>query len=155
MKSTTSRPGLAGHPGNAAFAASLLGAALLGSAAFATSAAAQEVYLRAAEPLPPGTVIIEEPGEGPGYLPPGYLAPGGHVIVREAPPRVVVREAPARVIVTDPVGGPYAREVYVRRPAPPEALPEPYYGEAPYGGDCRTVERQSRAGLVTVSTVCD
>ncbi|MCK0208077.1 hypothetical protein MWN33_08545 [Starkeya koreensis] len=129
-------------------------AALLGTAVLAASpASAQEVYVRGPAPLPPGTVIVEEPGYGPGYGP-GYLAPGGHVIVREATPPVVVREAPQRVIVTDPMGGPYAREVYVRRPAPPEPLPGGYYDDA-YDGGCRTLERQTRSGLVTVSTVCD
>lgn len=125
-------------------------AAVLGAVTLAASpASAQEVYVRGPGPLPPGTVIVEEPGYAPGYLP-----PGGHVIVREAPPRMVVREAPERVIVTDPMGGPYAREVYVRRPAPPEPMPGGYYDEA-YDGGCRTMERQTRTGLVTVSTVCD
>jgi len=140
MKSTTSSLGLA----------TCIGAAVFGAATLASPATAQEVYLRGPGPLPPGTVIIEEPGYGPGYLP-----PGGHVIVREAPPRVLVPEAPERVIVTDPMGGPYAREVYIRRPAPPDAVPDGYYDDGPTGGGCRTVERESRSGLVTVSTICD
>lgn len=107
-----------------------------------TPGLAQELYVRSAEPVGPGVVVVEEPG---------YLGAGERVIVREAPAPVIVEDAPERVIVTEPADGPFAREVYVRRtPLPPEPVPHGFYD-----GGCQTVERQSRSGIVTVGTVCD
>ncbi|MCJ8144701.1 hypothetical protein MKI84_17395 [Ancylobacter sp. A5.8] len=94
-------------------------------------------------------------------LPPPGMDDRGHVfvpperiIIREAP--MVVREAPARVIVREPIGGPYANEVYVREAGPRDLAPlPPDEVSRGFDEDCRTVERETRSGLITVSTVCD
>lgn len=121
-----------------------LAAALGVSTLAATPGLAQELYVRSAEPVPPGVVVMEQQ--------PTYLAPTRRVIVQEPAP-VVVQEVPAeprRVIVTEPAPAPMAREVYVREAAP---LPPAEVIDNGYG--CRTLERESMSGITTVSTVCD
>ena len=119
-------------------------AAAIGVCALSSAGFAQEYYVRTAEPMG-GPVIIEEPG--PGYV---VEAPRERVIIREAP--VVVREAPQRVIVQEPMGGPYANEVYVREPAP---LPPREVRNGFYDDGCQPVQRQTRSGFVTVGMACD
>lgn len=121
-----------------------LAAALGVSTLAATPGLAQELYVRSAEPVPPGVVVMEQQ--------PTYVAPTRRVIVQEPAP-VVVQEVPAeprRVIVTEPAPAPMAREVYVREAAP---LPPAEVIDNGYG--CRTLERESISGVTTVSTVCD
>ncbi|ADH90371.1 hypothetical protein Snov_3096 [Ancylobacter novellus DSM 506] len=121
-----------------------LAAALGVSTLAATPGLAQELYVRSAEPVPPGVVVMEQQ--------PTYVAPTRRVIVQEPAP-VVVQEVPAeprRVIVTEPAPAPMAREVYVREAAP---LPPADVIDNGYG--CRTLERESISGITTVSTVCD
>lgn len=121
-----------------------LAAALGVSTLAATPGLAQELYVRSAEPVPPGVVVMEQQ--------PTYVAPTRRVIVQEPAP-VVVQEVPVeprRVIVTEPAPAPMAREVYVREaaPVPPAEVIDNGYG-------CRTLERESISGITTVSTVCD
>ncbi|MFT0862094.1 hypothetical protein [Ancylobacter sp. G4_0304] len=122
-------------------------AAALGALALsATPGAAQQTYVEGyyIQLPPPG---MDDRGHV--YVPPKRE----RVIVREAP--VVVREAPSRVIIREPADGPYANEVYMREaprelaPLPPREVSSGFYDE------CRTVERQTRTGLITVGTVCD
>ena len=119
-------------------------AAAIGVCALSSAGFAQEYYVRTAEPMG-GPVIIEEPG--PGYV---VEAPRERVIIREAP--VVVREAPRRVIVQEPMGGPYANDVYVREPIP---LPPREVSNGFYDDGCQPVQRQTRSGFVTVGMACD
>ena len=116
----------------------------------ATPTVAQEVYLGA----PPSgrTVIIQERG----YVVP----PEPRVIIREpvspGPGQVIVREAPERVIVTEPVGGPYENDVYVREVAP-DVLPLETVGprvRRGIGEDCQIMERETSTGLLQVSEWC-
>lgn len=121
-----------------------LAAALGVSTLAATPGLAQELYVRSAEPVPPGVVVMEQQ--------PTYVAPTRRVIIQKPAP-VVVQEVPAesrRVIVTEPAPTPMAREVYVREAAP---LPPAEVIDNGYG--CRTLERESISGITTVSTVCD
>lgn len=121
-----------------------LAAALGVSTLAATPGLAQELYVRSAEPVPPGVVVMEQQ--------PTYVAPTRRVIVQEPAP-VVVQEVPVeprRVIVTEPAPAPMAREVYLREAAP---LPPADVIDNGYG--CRTLERESISGITTVSTVCD
>ena len=119
-------------------------AAAIGVCALSSAGFAQEYYVRTAEPMG-GPVIIEEPG--PGYV---VEAPRERVIIREAP--VVVREAPQRVIVQEPMGGPYANEVYVREPVP---LPPREVRNGFYDDGCQPVQRETRSGFVTVGMACN
>jgi len=121
-----------------------LAAALGVSTLAATPGLAQELYVRSAEPVPPGVVVMEQQ--------PTYVAPTRRVIVQEPAP-VVVQEVPVesrRVIVTEPAPAPLVRQVYVREAAP---LPPAEVIDNGYG--CRTLERESISGITTVSTVCD
>lgn len=124
-------------------------AAAIGVCALSSAGFAQEYYVRTAEPLN-GPVIMEDPG--PGYV---VEAPRERVIIREAP--VVLRQAPQRVIVQEPMGGPYANEVYVREPMP-EPLPLPpreVRSGGFYDDGCQPVQRETRSGYVTVGMACD
>lgn len=119
-------------------------AAAVGLCALSTSPAlAQEYYVRSAEPVGPTVILREDPN----YVPPGYV-----VVPRE---QVIVREAPERVIVTEPMDGPYADEVYVRDapPFPPPA--RRMVRRDAMGQDCRTVEHETRSGVLRVATYCD
>lgn len=121
-----------------------LAAALGVSTLAATPGLAQELYVRSAEPVPPGVVVMEQQ--------PTYVAPTRRVIVQQPAP-VVVQEVPVesrRVIVTEPAPAPMGREIYVREAAP---LPPAEVIDNGYG--CRTLERESVSGITTVSTVCD
>lgn len=123
-------------------------AAALGLCALtAAPALSQELYVRSAEPYGSRIIVQEESDYAP--------LPGERVIIREVPPGVVLEEAPPRVIVTEPTDGPYADEVYVRE-APPFPPPAPPIARRDgFGPDCRTVEHETRSGLLRVSTYCD
>ena len=124
-------------------------AAAIGVCALSAPGFAQEYYVRTAEPMG-GPVIMQDPG--PGYV---VEAPRERVIIREAP--VVIRQAPQRVIVQEPMGGPYANEVYVREPAPlPAPLPPREVRNGFYDdGGCQPVQRETRSGFVTVGMACN
>lgn len=123
-------------------------AAAIGVCALSSAGFAQDYYVRTAEPLD-GPVIMEDPG--PGYV---VEAPRERVIIRQGP--VVVREAPRRVIVQEPMGGPYANEVYVREPLPlPTPSPPREVRNGFYDDGCQPVQRQTGSGYVTVGMACD
>lgn len=123
-------------------------AAAIGVCALSGAGFAQDVYVRTTEPID-GPVIVEDPG---------YVvapAPRERVIIREAP--MVLREAPSRVIVQEPMGGPYANEVYVREPVPlPPREIGPRQVRRGFDDDgCQPVQRETRSGFVTVGMACD
>ncbi|MCS0503856.1 hypothetical protein [Ancylobacter mangrovi] len=148
-------------------------AATLGLCALsATPGLAQDVYVRTTEPAGPVLAVPAEPGptvivrEEPSYDAPDYVVtPPPRVVVREAPAyEAPAYEAPAygppayeprQVIVAEPAEGPYAGNGWYREVPPyPAPLPRAVNRRAP-ASDCRMVERETRSGLIRVSTLCD
>lgn len=91
------------------------------------------------------------------YEPPQVYEPAP---VYEAYPvqerRIIVREAPSRVIVRERV----PTQVYVRDvPVPPAPVGGYYdngYEDDAYGGECRTMTRETPSGrIITVGNTCD